>query len=205
MQQVKPHLITQAPIPCKNGSFNVEFINDANKVCVVNYWNKEDAEHFIIMFDHHHIKPYLKLIGELNQEEKNEIESKIKKVFNQSNPGVIFSQQPVPKQETTAAENKAMRFNSGKLQWSLVHYKSLEPMVKVLMFGAKKYSADNWKKGLDNKQILESLQRHLAAIMDGEEYDRESGLPHIGHIMCNAMFFSYFNTESETAEENKAA
>lgn len=33
---------------------------------------------------------------------------------------------------------KAMRFNDGKLQWSLVHFDSLKPMVKVLEFGAKK-------------------------------------------------------------------
>jgi hypothetical protein len=90
---------------------------------------------------------------------------------------------------------KAVRFNSGKLNWSLVHFKSIEPMVKVLMFGAQKYAAHNWKKGLPKEQILESMMRHLAALMDGEQNDPESGLPHIGHIMCNAMFYSYFDSE----------
>lgn len=85
-----------------------------------------------------------------------------------------------------------VRFNAGKLRWSLVHYKSLEPLVQVLMFGAQKYDDHNWKKGLPKEQILESMQRHLAALMDGEQNDPESGLPHIGHIMCNAMFYSYF-------------
>lgn len=65
-------------------------------------------------------------------------------------------------------------------------------MVRVLMFGAEKYAPDNWKKGLDMKEILESMQRHLAALMDGELNDVESGLPHMGHIQCNAMFFNYF-------------
>lgn len=32
------------------------------------------------------------------------------------------------------------RFNTGKLKWSLVPFRALEPMVEVLMFGAKKYS-----------------------------------------------------------------
>lgn len=89
--------------------------------------------------------------------------------------------------------NKALRFNTGKLKWSLIHYQSLTPLVRVLEFGALKYAPDNWKKGLDKKEILESLQRHLAALMDGEEIDPESGLPHIGHIQCNAMFYAYFN------------
>lgn len=88
-------------------------------------------------------------------------------------------------------ENKSLRHNEGKLKWSLVHFKSLTPLVDVLMFGAKKYAPDNWKKGLDRKEILESMQRHLAALFDGEERDSESRLHHIGHIMCNCMFYSY--------------
>ena len=39
------------------------------------------------------------------------------------------------------------RYNTGKIQWSLVDFDSLEPMVRVLEFGAKKYDAHNWKKG----------------------------------------------------------
>jgi hypothetical protein len=96
--------------------------------------------------------------------------------------------------------DKALRYNKDKRRWSLVHYKSIEPMVEVLEFGARKYSDNNWMKGLDKKEILESLQRHLAAMMDGETHDPESGLPHIGHLMCNAMFYSYF---TEVQKENQ--
>jgi len=88
-------------------------------------------------------------------------------------------------------KEKSDRFNEGKLKWSLVHYKSLEPMIKVLEMGAKKYSPDNWKKGLDLKEVQESMQRHLASLMDGETHDKESGELHMGHIMCNAMFWVY--------------
>lgn len=89
-------------------------------------------------------------------------------------------------------EDKAMRFNDGKLNWSLVHFDSLKPLVKVLMFGAKKYAPDNWKKGLNRTEILESMFRHLTALMDGETHDPESGELHIGHIYCNAMFWTFF-------------
>ena len=81
------------------------------------------------------------------------------------------------------SSTKADRFNSGKLRWSLVDFESLSPMVRVLEFGANKYSVDNWKKGLNEKETLESLARHLFALMSGEYIDKESGLPHIGHIM----------------------
>jgi len=90
-------------------------------------------------------------------------------------------------------KEKALRYNQGKPKWSLVHFKSLEPMVKVLMYGADKYAPDNWKKGLNEKEILDSMQRHLAALIDGQVIDEESKLHHIGHIMCNCMFYSYFN------------
>jgi hypothetical protein len=65
-------------------------------------------------------------------------------------------------------------------------------MIEVLEYGANKYAPKNWQKGLDKSEILESLQRHVAKLFDGENIDQESGLHHIGHIMCNAMFYSYF-------------
>jgi len=97
--------------------------------------------------------------------------------------------------------NLGERFNEGKLKWSMVDFKSLEPMVRVLEFGAKKYSVDNWKKGLDPKEVLESLLRHAFAISDGEEFDPESGLSHIGHIQCNAMFLEFMSKKHEWKTE----
>lgn len=88
-------------------------------------------------------------------------------------------------------DEKALRYNEGKLKWSLVDMKSLEPMVRVLMYGANKYAPHNWKRGLKLTEIYESNQRHWNALMSGEDNDPESGLSHIGHILCNAMFASH--------------
>lgn len=101
-------------------------------------------------------------------------------------------------------EEKALRYNKDKRKWSLVDYKSLEPMIEVLEFGVLKYSKNNWKKGLNKEEILESIMRHLSALMDGESNDSESGVSHMGHIMCNAMFYSYFDRkEKELNKEQK--
>lgn len=86
---------------------------------------------------------------------------------------------------------KAIRENQGKPKWSLVHYKSLEPMIRVLEYGMNKYEKDNWKKEMSLDEIQESLQRHIASVMDGETNDVESKILHMGHIMCNAMFWIY--------------
>lgn len=84
------------------------------------------------------------------------------------------------------------RKNEGKLKWALVSFKALEPMVRVLMFGAAKYDNHNWKKGLKWTEIQESMQRHMTAFFEeGQDTDKESKLYHVGHILCNAMFLSY--------------
>lgn len=88
-------------------------------------------------------------------------------------------------------ENQGKRFNEGKAKWSLVPQSALLPMVEVLEFGAQKYDAHNWMKGLSITEICESMKRHLDAFMENQDNDPESGLSHIGHIQCNAMFLSW--------------
>ena len=92
-------------------------------------------------------------------------------------------------------EEQALRYNEGKLQWSLVDFKSLEGLVKVLEMGAKKYDKHNWKKGMPVTQVSESLLRHMFAFLNGEDTDSESKLSHLSHVMCNAMFLEYIIRE----------
>lgn len=91
--------------------------------------------------------------------------------------------------------DKALRYNDGKLQWSMVDFDSLEGLVRVLEYGASKYSKGNWKKGMPVTQVTESLMRHLFAFLKGENVDPESGCRHISHVMCNAMFLEYILRE----------
>ena len=99
-------------------------------------------------------------------------------------------------------KEQALRYNNNKPHWSLVHFDSLEPLVRVLEYGEKKYTTvdasgnvisgrNNWKKGMPLSAIMESLFRHVNRILNGEFTDKESGQPHIGHVMANAMFASY--------------
>ncbi len=88
-------------------------------------------------------------------------------------------------------QHLGLRFNEGKRKWSLVDFDSLEDMVKVLEFGAVKYGEYNWQKGLKTTDIIESMLRHVFSYLNGEDNDKESGISHIGHIQCNAMFLAY--------------
>ena len=123
-------------------------------------------------------------------------------------------------------KEEALRYNEDKPQWSMLDFDSFESTVRVLEYGAHKYSIfedekgnkikgidisvedskklklissgrDNWKKGFNFLKLLESLARHLFALMRGETHDKESGLPHIGHLICNAMFYSYHKRKED--------
>jgi hypothetical protein len=103
--------------------------------------------------------------------------------------------------ELVEEESKAMRFNSDKPKLSLISMKELEPMARVLQFGADKYARDNWKKGLVMSEILDSMMRHIAAIQSGELIDPESKLSHIGHIQCNALFLAGENNINDLTND----
>jgi hypothetical protein len=98
-------------------------------------------------------------------------------------------------------EEKGLRYNLDKPQWSLVDFKSFEGMVRVLEHGTKKYSRNNWKQGLSVVQTSESLLRHVFAFLNGENIDLESGLSHVSHIQCNAMFLDYILREKKEFDD----
>lgn len=98
---------------------------------------------------------------------------------------------------------KSIRYNSGKPKWSLVHFESLEPLVRVLEFGAEKYSRDNWKIDLDLKEIIDSAMRHLTEMSDDNLYDKETNLLHAGHVLCNMMFWIYHYNKQQNQTEAK--
>jgi hypothetical protein len=89
-----------------------------------------------------------------------------------------------------SGELQALRYNSGKIRLSLVPPSLVRYVGAVLTYGAEKYDAHNWRKGFNWSSIMDSLERHYVAIKSGEDFDEESGLPHIAHLDCNAAFLT---------------
>lgn len=80
------------------------------------------------------------------------------------------------------------KHDTGKPPCELLSPEALLGTSAVLAFGAKKYAEHNWRKGLAWMRISAAILRHLFAFMKGEDLDPETGLPHVDHIGCEAMF-----------------
>ena len=62
------------------------------------------------------------------------------------------------------------------------HYQAL-----AQQHGADKYGPWNWREaGIQLMTYVGAVKRHADAIIDGEWFDPDSGLPHFAHIMAGS-------------------
>lgn len=91
------------------------------------------------------------------------------------------------------AKGTGARYNADKPDYSLIPLCTLEEEVRVWMYGAKKYKAHNWMKGMPWSVPYACAMRHLAAWQRGEDIDPESGQPHLAHVMCNIRMLTLYS------------
>ena len=69
-----------------------------------------------------------------------------------------------------------------------LHWAPMSAVVLLALaheFGGKKYGITNWRDTDVVRSIyLDAMGRHYMALMDGQDTDEESGLPHEAHIMA---------------------
>ena len=95
-------------------------------------------------------------------------------------------------------KEKGLRYNAGKQRLDLIPASTIEAIGKVLTFGCEKYDERNWELGMSWTGVIGSLKRHLQDFERGGDYDHESHLLHIDHILCNAAFIrEYYKTHPE--------
>ena len=87
----------------------------------------------------------------------------------------------------------ANKFDAGKPAYDLIAPEFLDGLASGLTYGAAKYAARNWEKGMSWGRCFGALMRHLWAWWRGEEIDGESGLPHLDHAACCLMFLRAYS------------
>lgn len=76
-------------------------------------------------------------------------------------------------------ETGAQRESIGtKIDTDLVPFELIVAAAVGLGLGEHKYAARNFEKGLSYRSLINSIERHCKALKDGEELDKDTGIPH---------------------------
>jgi hypothetical protein len=102
--------------------------------------------------------------------------------------------------------DEAQKNDGGKPPMGLLDTFALVQIARVLAFGAQKYAAHNWRKGMEWSRMVDAMLRHILAWNDGEDNDPESGLSHLAHAGCCLMFLlNYELTHTEFDDRYRRA
>ena len=85
-------------------------------------------------------------------------------------------------------KSEGLKYDDEKIMLELIAPELLFAVGITLTYGANKYDAENWRKGINYKRIYGGVMRHMTAWFNGENKDPESGLPHLWHAATGMMF-----------------
>lgn len=81
--------------------------------------------------------------------------------------------------------NPKTEFGVKKDQLHLIPVPALKLAAAAFAEGARKYGAFNWREKTVSSSVYQSAAlRHLFAWFEGENYDNESGVHHLGHAIA---------------------
>lgn len=76
----------------------------------------------------------------------------------------------------------------GKYEPTLVYTSLTRYVAIVRRFGIEKHgNSEDWRTTTP-VQHYDAVLRHINAVVDGEDFDAESGLPHLAHAITGLMF-----------------
>lgn len=100
--------------------------------------------------------------------------------------------------------DEGVKYDAGKPRYDLIPPEIEEAIAQVLSFGASKYGARNWEKGMAWGRPYAALRRHMGAWWGGEDKDQETGMSHLWHAACCIAFLVTFE-ERGTGTDDRAA
>lgn len=102
----------------------------------------------------------------------------------------MISEQDIKDYKEDGWTQPGTKYDEDKPPMALIDTEYLEGLARVLAFGARKYSPDNWRGGIQYRRLISAAYRHLSAINRGEDRDPETGELHAYHLACCNMFLA---------------
>jgi hypothetical protein len=84
-----------------------------------------------------------------------------------------------------------IKYDGEKLRWSLVPWREMEEVVRVLEVGAKKYAPDNWKRVSPKTRYWNAAMRHMVEWAKGVRRDKDDDLHPLAHAICCLLFLMW--------------
>lgn len=112
---------------------------------------------------------------------------------------------PLPWERKPVPGDQSQKADAGKMDWLLFPWKAARAILRVLEYGARRYSRGGWRK-VDNalERYTNAAMRHLIAYSEGQYWDlcpehpthakrpadckKCSGEPHLAHLGCCNVF-----------------
>ena len=80
------------------------------------------------------------------------------------------------------------------IRFDLIPTEALWEVARLYGIGARKYAANNWRKGYEWSNSYAALQRHAARFWSGESLD-EGGFHHLSAVVFHALALMTFEKE----------
>lgn len=90
---------------------------------------------------------------------------------------------------TASAYTTGRKDDAEKPRYDLLPFDALDPVVRVLTSGARRYGDENWRKVEHApRRYLAAALRHVTAWASGRENDVDTGESHLAHAVCCLLF-----------------
>lgn len=90
--------------------------------------------------------------------------------------------------DSSFSSQEFKKFDSDKVDLSLLPYTPLERIARILMFGEQKYGRDNWRECKEIRRYYNAAMRHLMDWNNGVRVDPETGKSPLHHAGCCILF-----------------
>lgn len=87
--------------------------------------------------------------------------------------------------------SKGIKYDAGKPDMTHIPIEAMYAMAEAFTYGAKKYSADNYRQGMKVRRQIAAALRHIYQFLDEGDIDKESGCKHIGSALASLAMAAY--------------